>query len=383
MLYADYNGSAPLLSEVKEFLKMRLESDLFANPNALHSMGQKLGKGMEKSRAIIADAVGAHPDQIIFTSGSSESCSTVIHSVLEYSDKKIVITSPLEHPSVGKALNWYAERRGIKVLKTKIDRNGVVDVADLKELLEKNKGQVALVTIMSSQNETGVIEPNEEIAALCREHHVPYFPDTTQFIGKTEFHFEKSGADYAVCSGHKLGALSGTGFIVAKDPTLIHPLVFGSTQEKGLRGGTQHYLGIETLAIAFAYFKENSPKLKDLEIARDWFEKEIKKACPKVVIIGEGARRLPGTSLIGYPGLHGQAIQIELESNDVFVTTSAACVDNQPETSKVLKEMGVTDEVGRSVIRISLSTSHGQKNFELLLPALKNAYNKLSRITSY
>jgi cysteine desulfurase len=346
-------------------------------------MGQKLFKGMEKSRAIIADAVGAHPDQIIFTSGSSESVSTVLHSVLEYSDKKIVITSPLEHPSVGKALNWYEERRGIRVLKTKIDRNGVVDVAHLKELLEKNKGNVSLVTIMSSQNETGVIEPNEEIASLCREHQVPYFPDTTQFIGKTEFHFEKSGADYAVCSGHKLGALSGTGFIIAKDPTLIRPLIFGSTQEKGLRGGTQHYLGIETLAIAFQHFKENVPKLKELESSRTWFEEEVKKAFPKAVIIGEGVKRLPGATLIGYPGLHGQAIQIELESNDVFVTTSAACVDNQPETSKVLKAMGVTDEIGRSVIRISLSTSHGQKNFELLLNALKNAYNKLSRITSY
>lgn len=383
MLYADYNGSAPLLPSVRDYLRKRIDSDLFANPNAIHSMGQKLGKGMEKSRAVIADAVGAYPDQIIFTSGSSEAVSTIFHSVLSESKKKTIITSPVEHVSVGKALNWYAEKLGFKVLMCRIDSNGVVDTSHIRELLEKNKNDLALVTIMASQNETGVVEPITRIKELCREYNVPFFSDTTQFIGKAEFHFERSGLDYAVCSGHKLGALSGTGFIIAKDPTLILPLIFGSTQEKGLRGGTQHYLGIETLAIALADFKENGMKLKDLETSRTWFENDVRKSFPKAVVIGEGVTRLPGTTLIGYPGLHGQAVQIELESHDIFVTTSAACLDNQPETSAVLKAMGVSDDLGRGVIRISLSYSHGQKDYEKLAVALKNAYAKLSKIHSY
>lgn len=383
MLYADYNGSAPLLPSVKEYLKKRLDTDLFANPNAIHSMGQKLGKGMEKCRAIIADAVGAYPDQIIFTSGSSEAVSTIFHSVLFNSPKKIVITSPVEHVSVGKALKWYAENLGFRILTCRINHNGVVDVGHIRELLEQNKSNVALVTIMASQNETGVIEPWEKIAALCREFKVPFFSDTTQYIGKAPFHFENSAMDFAVCSGHKLGALSGTGFIIAKDPTLIKPIIFGSTQEKGLRGGTQHYLGIETLAIALADFKENGHKLKNLEASRRWFEAEMKKAFPLTTVIAGSADRLPGTTLIGYPGIHGQAVQIELESHDIFVTTSAACLDNQPETSAVLKAMGVDDDLGRGVIRISLSYSHGQKEYEELASALKSAYGKLGRIRSY
>ncbi len=383
MLYADYNGSAPLLPSVKEYLHKRIDSDLFANPNALHSLGQKLKKGMEKCRGVIADSVGAYSDQIIFTSGSSEGVSTVLHSILEYTEKKIVITSPVEHVAVVKALSWYKEKRGIQVLMVEIDEDGVVNLDDLRTLLEKNKGNIAMVTIMASQNETGVIEPFEKMAKICRENDVCFFSDTTQLIGKADFHFEKSGMDYAVCSGHKIGALSGTGFIIAKDPTLIHPLIFGSTQENGLRGGTQHYLGIETLAIALSDFKEKGHKLKDLNLARLNFEKEIKRAFPKAVVIGEKAERLPGTTLIGYPGIHGQAVQIELESNDVFVTTSAACTDNQPETSVVLKAMGVTDDIGRGVIRISLSYSHGQKDYDLCSTALKNAYNKLIKIHSY
>lgn len=383
MLYADYNGSAPLLPAVKDYLHKRIDSDLFANPNAIHSIGQKLLGGMEKCRSVIADSVGAYPDQIIFTSGASEGVSTILHSVLNYTDKNIVITSPLEHPAVTKALSWYEKNKNIRVLTTEIDANGVVSLKHLRELLEKNKGNIAMVTIMASQNETGVIEPFREMASLCREFDVCFFSDTTQLIGKAEFHFEESGMDYAVCSGHKLGALSGTGFILAKDPTLLHSLIFGSTQEKGLRGGTQHYLGIETLAIALADFKSKKPNLKALNDARLAFEKDVITNFPKAVVIGAGAERLPGTTLIGYPGIHGQAVQIELESHDIFVTTSAACTDNQPETSQVLKAMGIKDDLGRGVIRISLSYSHGLKEYELCGKALKNAYQKLIKIHSF
>ncbi len=383
MLYADYNGSAPLLPAVKEYLHKRIDSDLFANPNAIHSMGQKLQGGMEKCRSVIAETVGAYPDQIIFTSGASESVSTIIHSILDFTDKKVVITSPLEHPAVSKALSWYKENKKFQIFMTDIDSDGVVSLKHLRELLDKNKGNVAMVTIMASQNETGVIEPFREISSICREHDVCFFSDTTQLIGKAEFHFEESGMDFAVCSGHKLGAISGTGFIVAKDPTLIRPLIFGSTQEKGLRGGTQHYLGIETLAIAMSDFKEKKPNLKALNEARLNFEKDIIHTFPKAVVIGSGANRLPGTTLIGYPGIHGQAVQIELESQDIFVTTSAACTDNQPETSQVLKAMGIRDDLGRGVIRISLSYSHGQKEYEICAAALKSAYQKLIKIHSF
>ena len=130
-------------------------------------------------------------------------------------------------------------------------------------------------------------------------------------------------------------------------------------------------------------FQENESKLSDLKKARLNFEAEMIKTFPQAVIVGAGADRLPGTTLIGYPGIHGQAVQIELESHDIFVTTSAACTDNQPETSKVLKAMGVNDQIGRGVIRISLSYSHGEKEYSAMAQALKGAYNKLSKIQSY
>ena len=385
MIYADYNGSAPLLNPVREYLKKRLDTDLYANPNAIHSISQKLSKGIEKCREIIAEAVGCYPDQIFFNSGSSEGISHIFHSILDQveANKKIIITSPIEHSVVPAALAYYEAKRGFILKYVQIDGDGFVQTASLEKLLNENKGKVAMVTIMAANNETGVIQPYEAMAKICQAQGVEYFSDTTQLIGKGEFNFEKSGLDYAVCSGHKLGALSGSGFVIVKEPPKLSPLVFGSTQERGLRGGTQHYLGIETLAIAMKDFTDNAQKLKALEVEKLKFEADIKKAFPEAVIVGGGAKRLAGTTLIGYPGIHGQAVQIELESHDIFVTTSAACTDNQPETSKVLQAMGVNDQIGRGVIRVSLSYSHGEKEYSIMASALKAAYNKLRKIQSF
>lgn len=385
MIYADYNGSAPLLPAVREYLKKRLDSELFANPNAIHSMGQKVSKGIEKCREIIAEVVGCYPDQVYFNSGASEGISHIFHSILDAApkNKNIIITSPLEHSVIPNALSYYENERGFTVKKVEVDSEGRILLSSLEKLLTDHAGKVVMVTCMAANNETGVIEPYKEMADLCRKHQVEFFADTTQLIGKGEFNFEQSGLDYAVCSGHKIGALSGSGFLIVREPTKMKSLVFGSTQEKGLRGGTQHYLGIETLAVAMKDFQQNAQKLEKLAVAKLQFETEIKHAFPAAVVVADQAPRLAGTTLIGYPGIHGQAVQIELESNDIFVTTSAACTDNQPETSKVLKAMGISDELGRGVIRISLSYSHGEKEYAALAQALKAAYTKLSKIQSY
>lgn len=385
MIYADYNGSAPMLPTVRDYLKKRIDSDIYANPNAIHSIGQKVFQGIEKCRELISNVVGCYPDQLFFNSGSSEGISQVIFSILEYApeNKKVVITSPIEHVVVPKALKFYEERKGFKIVEVDIDANGVVQLDSLQKLIEIYEDEVAMVTIMAVNNETGVIQPYEQIAKLCQKNKIDFFCDTTQLIGKGEFHFEKSGVDFAVCSGHKLGALTGTGFVMAKEPTKLKSHVFGSHQEKGLRGGTQHYIGVETLAIALSDFNSQKNNLKTLSESRLKFEKEMKQMFPETVIIGEKAARLAGTTLISYPGIHGQAVQIELESHDIFVTTSAACSDNQPETSAVLRAMGVNDDVGRGVIRISLSYHQGEKDYQSIEKALKTSYAKLKKIKSY
>lgn len=381
MIYADYNGSAPLAPEIAKYLQKRLIDGPYANPNAIHSLGKKMNLGYEKARQMCAMALGCMPNQIIFNSGSSEGITHVFHSVLSSCEKSknIIVTSGIEHSAVVQACAYY-EKQGFEVIKIKTTQDGTVDLVEFKNTVENNKDKIALVTIMAANNETGVIQPWQEMTKLCNSSNIPFFSDTTQYIGKTAFNFSESGMDYAVLSGHKIGAIIGSGLIMAKDPSVMKPLIFGGGQEAGLRGGTQNYIGAETIALALSSFVKNQNHLKEVEEARIVFEKNIKEKFPKVNIIGEQAPRLASTTLISYPGIHGQAVQVELESQDIFVTTSSACSDNQPETSKVLKSMGIDDETGRGVVRISLCLGEDCSKYATIEKALESAYTKLEKI---
>jgi cysteine desulfurase len=242
---------------------------------------------------------------------------------------------------------------------------------------------IALVAVMAANNETGIIQPWQEIANFCDDNNLIFFSDTTQFIGKSEFDFSSSKMDFAVLSGHKIGAITGSGILLSKNPFKLKPLIFGGSQEAGTRGGTQNYIGIETLAVALDAFSQEKINLEKVKGLKLNFEANIKKIFPQVVIIGDDAERLATTTMIAFPGIHGQAVQIELESNNIFVTTSAACSDNEPETSKILKAMEIDDKVGRGVVRISFGTNTNEKSYLTIEKALLNAYQKLKKIHSY
>ncbi|MFA6236835.1 MAG: cysteine desulfurase family protein [Bacteriovorax sp.] len=383
MIYADYNGSAPLSQEVKDYLIKRFEKGPFANPNAIHYLGTKTMMGMENARSVCAKALGADFDQIIFNSGSTEGISTVFHSILSNEhDKKIIIISGIEHSAIVNTAHYY-ETRGFQVKTLPANADGIVDLETLQKWIKADSKNIAMVSIMAANNETGVIQPYKEISSLCHEYKIPYLCDTTQFIGKTPFNFKESNIDFAVCSGHKLGAMTGTGILLAKNPAKILPLIIGGGQEKGLRGGTQNYLGNETLAVAFSSLEKNFNNINALTEKRIEFESKVKKSFPSVVIIGENSPRLATTTYIAFPGIHGQAVQIELESQDIFVTTSSACSDNMPVTSKVLKAMGTSDDIGRGVVRISLCLNSPLSYYDQLADALMKAYAKLSKVKSF
>jgi cysteine desulfurase len=383
MIYADYNGSAPLSQDVREYLIKRFEKGPFANPNAIHYLGTKTLMGMENARAVCAKVLGADFDQVIFNSGATEGISTIFHTILSNEkNKKIIIISGIEHSAIVNTADYYATR-GFTVKCLPVNSNGIVDVDTLTKWIKEDSANIAMIAVMAANNETGVIQPYFEINSLCLKNNIPYLCDTTQFIGKTPFNFKESNMDYAVCSGHKLGALTGTGILLVKNPENLLPLIIGGGQEKGHRGGTQNYLGNETLAVALTTIAKNFANINALTEKRVEFEGKIKSAFPEVVIIGENSPRLATTTYISYPGIHGQAVQIELESQDIFVTTSSACSDNSPVTSKVLKAMGTRDDIGRGVVRISFCLNSPLAYYDTLADALTKTYTKLAKVKSY
>ncbi|MBL7663641.1 MAG: cysteine desulfurase [Bacteriovoracaceae bacterium] len=378
MIYADYNGSSFPCPEVISHLQKRLSEGPFGNPNAVHGLGQKLIGEIEKARRICAEVLGAKPSQIIFNSGSSEGISHVFHSILSQTKKKKILVSGIEHSAVVHACKIYAGR-GFDIHKVPVAQNGIVDFNAFKKLMDEHANDMAMVSIMAANNETGVIQPSKEIAQYCQKKNVPYFSDTTQYIGKTDFSFEDSGMDYAVLSGHKVGALIGSGILLVKNPEQLQPLIYGGGQECGLRGGTQNYMAIETLAIALKEFHSQKSKLDQCRKNREQFEAQIKKEFPEAVIIGDDSPRLASTTLIALPGISGQRVQMDLESQNIYVTTSSACSDNEEASSKVLKAMGITEEIGRSVVRISLCLEQKDHEYNEIYKAVCKTYKKLKK----
>jgi len=380
-IYADYAGSSILSDEVKDYLLDRIKNGPFANPNAIHKLGRTIMSGLTNARDICAQNLNARPEQIIFNSGSTEGVTTVFHSLLTpNSSKRTIIISAIEHPCVSNVAKFFQEKMHFNLITIPVNQEGVIDYENLKNVIISYKNDIALVSVMAANNETGVIQPIEKIADLLNESKIPFLCDTTQYIGKMPFDFSTSNIDYAVLSGHKIGALTGIGLLIAKDPTTLSPLLIGGGQENGLRGGTQNYIGIETFAVAINDLAKKVKKYSTINNHKITFEKKIKELFPTVFIVGENAPRLPGTTYISYPGLHGQAIQIELESQNIFVSTSSACSDNEMSTSKILKSMGINDIVGRGVIRISLNHDSNPDNYDQIFKHLTNAYKKLSKL---
>ena len=277
MIYADYNGSAPLSSSVKDYLIKRLEKGPFANPNAIHYLGAKTMMGMENARSVCAKVLGADFDQLVFNSGATEGISTVFHSILgcDKNTKKIIIISGIEHSAIVNTAHYYASEKGYTVKTLPVTSDGLVNVKILKSWLLEHGTNIALVSVMAANNETGVIQPYQEINSLCLSNKIPFLCDTTQFIGKTPFNFKESNFDFAVCSGHKLGAMTGTGILLVKDPSSLKPLIIGGGQEKGHRGGTQNYLGNETLAVALNSINESFENIELLSKKRLAFESPL------------------------------------------------------------------------------------------------------------
>ena len=383
MVYADYNGSSTPHPEVIKYLQGRLENGPFANPNSIHRRGQQINRAIEKCRRTCAEILGAQKNQVIFNSGATEGINHIFHSLLDrpIDKKNTIIISEIEHAAVYKAA-LYWETKGYKLQYASVDKTGRLDLEKFTELIEQNQESLALVSVMAANNETGVIQPIKEIGEICAKAQAPFFSDTTQLITKDSFNFAELPMDYAVTSSHKIGGLIGAGMILVKNPETLTGHILGGGQENGFRGGTQNYIAIETMAVALTEFKKEQDKLIEQTKIREEFESHICKQYPDCVVIGKEVPRLAGTTLISYPGVHGQAVQIELESQDIFVSTSSACSDNEPATSRVLKSMGIDDRIGRGVVRISTCYLGCDEAYKKIQTGLENAYNKLVKIQS-
>ena len=273
---------------------------------------------------------------------------------MEKSQKKEILVSPIEHKSVLNPIRYLA-KKGYKITFLKVDKNGLVDINDLKNKLSS---QTAIVSVIYANNETGVIQKIPQIKEVLKEYDVPLFSDTAQAVFKTDIN--TANLDFFCGSGHKFNALRGTGFLVKKQD--IEPLIHGGGQEEGLRSGTQNTIGIISMIEAAKHWIQNSQKYQDhLKNLQNIFEKNLKEKVPEIKIVSENVNRLPNITSVIFPKVDAQSMVIALGQRGVFVSSGSACSSGTPTPSHVLLSYGYSEKEALRAVRFSFGIENTEE----------------------
>ena len=360
-IYLDSNATTRPADEVVEVVA-RTMRESWANPSSVHRAGGEAKRVVELARESVARLVGCQERELVFTSGGTEGANLAIRGSLEHfatgeSRRRVLVTTRFEHSAV-RELAQQCEKRGTEVvwLAGTLDGSGTPDLDQLAALLAARADEIALVSLMWANNETGAITDLARAGALCREHGVRLHTDATQWVGKMPTDLAALQVDLASFAAHKFHGPKGVGALYVRRNVRVAPQTFGGPQERERRGGTENVAGIAGLGaaadLARAWLSGDGAARGAAQ--RDRFEQEVAKATGGL-IHARGALRLWNTTNIGFPRLEAEAILLLLSERGVFASAGAACSSGSLDPSPVLLAMGVEPEVAHGSIRFSLS----------------------------
>jgi cysteine desulfurase len=367
-IYLDFNASTPIAPEVAEAMRPFL-SEHFGNPSSQHWAGIPAKEAVERARQQVAELLHCSPDEIVFTSGGSESNNHAIKGVFFALREQgtHVITTQIEHPAVINPCR-FLEKLGAEVTFLPVDRHGEVDPQDIQRAITP---KTILITVMHANNEVGTVQPIEEISKIARERGVVFHTDAAQSVGKIVTKVDDLRVDLLSIAGHKVYAPKGIGALYIRKGTPIEPLIHGAGHELGRRAGTENVLLIVGLGKACEVAKRY---VDDDRICgmRDRFWKLLQVHFgEKVVLNGHPVHRLPNTLNVSFVGKAGGEILSRLDG--VAASTGAACHSGSVELSPVLKAMGISPEVGMGAIRFSLGRTTTVQELERVVNLLKSS----------
>lgn len=366
MIYLDHNATTRPLPEVIAAMSAALDVN-WANPSSKHVAGEAARALLTAARADIAAFLGALPVELVFTSGATESNHHALHGALRRPGAPArVILSAVEHAGYLKAALALRET-GVEVCLVGVDDRGRLRLDELADALHEN---AALVSVMAANNETGVLQPLAEVAALTRARGVALHVDATQIVGKQPFSFAGCGADLLSVSAHKLRGPKGVGALLIRKG-LAWPPLFAGQQERARRGGTENLPGIA----GFAAAARHAMATLSIEAARQTRLREDFEArlatIPGCTIHGRGAARLPNTTSLHIDGFSAERLLAWLERHEICASSGAACSSGGAEPSHVLRAMGVADEAALGAIRISIGSATGATELSRLADLLQ------------
>lgn len=383
VIYMDNNATTQVAPEVFEAMKPYL-TELYGNPSSMHTFGGQVEVAVEKARQQVATLLGAHPDEIVFTSCGTESDSTAMFSALRsFPERRHIITSKVEHPAIinlTESLEVMTGRR-YRVTALKVDSTGMIDLKEYEDALSDD---TAIVSMMWANNETGNIYPVKEMAQMAKERGILFHTDSVQAVGKVPINLAELDVDFLSMSGHKLHAPKGTGILYVRRGTPYVPFLTGGHQESGRRAGTENVASIVALGkaceMAGEHMEEENTRVKAL---RDRLETGLLQSIPKSILNGNREHRLPNTANISFEMVEGEAILLHMNLYNICASSGSACTSGSLEPSHVLRAMGVPFTAAHGSVRFSLSTYNTEEEVDFVLEKMPGIIETLRELSPF
>ncbi len=369
-IYLDYNATTPLDPEVVAAMLPYLEQH-FGNPSSSHTYGHAAKEAHEQARARVAALLGCAPDEVIFTSGGSESDNQAIKGIAfaRQEQGNHIITSQIEHPAVLNTCRYLETRHGFEVTYLPVDKDGLVDPASLEAAIT---ARTILITLMHANNEVGTLEPLIEIGGVARRYGIAFHTDAAQSVGKVRVDVEELGVDLLTIAGHKLYAPKGVGALYIRRGTALEPLIHGAGHENGRRAGTENVPYAVALGRACALAREQLAGQTErwLSLRERLLNGLVARVGP-VKMNGHPERRLPNTLNICVPGVVGE--EVLARTPEVAASTGSACHAGLTEPSSVLLAMGIEPALALGALRLSLGRWTTAEEIDRAVDHLSNA----------
>jgi cysteine desulfurase len=362
--YFDNNATTRVAPEVVDAMLPFLR-DFWGNPSSAYTFGSQVAKQVESAREKVAALIGAEPKEVVFTSCGTESNNAALQSALSTQPgKRHILTTAVEHSAIIKH-GEYLQKRGCEVTFLPVDADGALDL----HLLDKSiRPDTAIVSVMWANNETGVVFPVEEIAAICRSRNVLFHTDATQAPGKLKIDAEDIGADFMSLSAHKLHAPKGVGLLYIRRRTKFQPYLIGGHQERGKRGGTENVASIigfgRAAELAMERLVDENTRVRAL---RDRLENTLLRTVPNTIRTGAKEPRLPNTSNIAFDFVEAEGILLALDQLGICVSSGSACTTGSLNPSHVLTAMGLKPARAKGCVRFSLGFYNTDEEVDYLL----------------
>ncbi len=385
LIYLDNAATAPMLPEA--IAAMTDELARLGNPSSLHNAGRRARRVVEESREQIAEAFGARPSEVIFTSGGTEADNLAVKGLFwarrdSGPHRRRVLVPATEHHAVLDSVGWLASHEGAEIGWIGVDGTGMVSADSLRAAIGPDPDGVALVSVMWANNEVGTIAPIAELAAVCAEHRIPLHTDAVQAAAQVPVHFAESGADALTITGHKLGGPVGAGALLLARGAQPVPVLHGGGQESDIRSGTLDAPAIR----AFAAAAQVVAKTRDFEAVRlaalrDDLVARVRAAVPDAILNGAppGPARLPGNAHFSFPGCEGDALLMLLDARGIACSTGSACTAGVARPSHVLLAMGAGEARARGSLRFSFGQCSTQADCEAVGAVIGEAVERARR----